>query len=106
MFDEHKVDETNNRRKPKAFKEAYPKFVYASIYVIPKNNFGELGMNEFNKQSFRRCLPPIRSGEIIDYININLLHKFSSEQGRILSRRMNRLTLKQQLLMTIAIRQA
>ncbi|KAH8958600.1 hypothetical protein BDL97_06G033700 [Sphagnum fallax] len=52
------------------------------------------------------CLPPIRSGEIIDYININLLHKFSSEQGRILSRRMNRLTLKQQLLMTIAIRQA
>jgi hypothetical protein len=45
MFDEHKVDETNYRRKPKAFKEAYPKFVYASIYVIPKNNFGELGMN-------------------------------------------------------------
>jgi hypothetical protein len=45
MFDEHKVGETNYRRKPKAFKEAYPKFVYAFIYVISKNSFGELSMN-------------------------------------------------------------
>jgi small subunit ribosomal protein S18 len=59
-----------------------------------------------SKQSSRRRLPPIRSGEIIDYKNINLLRRFISEQGKILSRRMNRLTSKQQRLMTIAIKRA
>ena len=58
-----------------------------------------------SKRSSRR-LPPIRSGEIIDYKNINLLRRFISEQGKILSRRMNRLTSKQQRLMTIAIKRA
>ena len=59
-----------------------------------------------SKRSFRRRLPPIRSGEILDYKNINLLRRFISEQGKILSRRMNRLTSKQQRLMTIAIKRA
>nr|YP_011020467.1 ribosomal protein S18 [Ptychostomum pseudotriquetrum]WQH62889.1 ribosomal protein S18 [Ptychostomum pseudotriquetrum] len=59
-----------------------------------------------SKRSSRRRLPPIRSGEIIDYKNINLLRRFISEQGKILSRRMNRLTSKQQRLMTIAIKKA
>ncbi len=59
-----------------------------------------------SKRSSRRRLPPIRLGEIIDYKNINLLRRFISEQGRILSRRMNRLISKQQRLMTIAIKQA
>jgi small subunit ribosomal protein S18 len=59
-----------------------------------------------SKRSSHRCLPPIRPGEIIDYKNINLLRRFISEQGRILSRRMNRLTSKQQRLMTIAIKRA
>jgi small subunit ribosomal protein S18 len=59
-----------------------------------------------SKRSSRRRLPPIRSGEIIDYKNINLLRRFSSEQGKILSRRMTRLTSKQQRLMTIAIKRA
>ena len=59
-----------------------------------------------SKRSSRRRLPPIRSGEILDYKNINLLRRFISEQGKILSRRMNRLTSKQQRLMTIAIKRA
>lgn len=59
-----------------------------------------------SKRSSRRRLPPIRSGEVIDYKNINLLRRFISEQGKILSRRMNRLTSKQQRLMTIAIKRA
>lgn len=59
-----------------------------------------------SKRSSRRRLPPIRSGEIVDYKNINLLRRFISEQGKILSRRMNRLTSKQQRLMTIAIKRA
>jgi len=59
-----------------------------------------------SKRSSRRRLPPIRSGEIIDYKNINLLRRFISEQGKILSRRMTRLTSKQQRLMTISIKRA
>lgn len=59
-----------------------------------------------SKRSSRRRLPPIRSGEIIDYKNINLLRRFISEQGKILSKRMTRLTSKQQRLMTIAIKRA
>uniref|UniRef100_UPI0030017390 ribosomal protein S18 n=1 Tax=Didymocarpus sinoprimulinus TaxID=1736677 RepID=UPI0030017390 len=59
-----------------------------------------------SKRSFRRRLPPIESGDRIDYRNMSLISRFISEQGKILSRRVNRLTLKQQRLITIAIKQA
>nr|YP_009557566.1 ribosomal protein S18 [Macarthuria keigheryi]QBC72395.1 ribosomal protein S18 [Macarthuria keigheryi] len=59
-----------------------------------------------SKRSFRRRLPPIGSGDLIDYRNMSLISRFISEQGKILSRRVNRLTLKQQRLITIAIKQA
>nr|UFI52438.1 ribosomal protein S18 [Populus maximowiczii] len=58
------------------------------------------------KRSLRRRLPPIGSGDRIDYRNMSLISRFISEQGKILSRRVNRLTLKQQRLITIAIKQA
>nr|YP_010828901.1 ribosomal protein S18 [Silene repens]ABY85735.1 ribosomal protein S18 [Silene schafta]WFF46931.1 ribosomal protein S18 [Silene repens]WFF47014.1 ribosomal protein S18 [Silene repens] len=58
------------------------------------------------KRSFRRRLPPIQPGDRIDYRNMSLISRFISEQGKILSRRVNRLTLKQQRLITIAIKQA
>lgn len=59
-----------------------------------------------SKRSFRRRLPPIQPGDRIDYRNISLISRFISEHGKILSRRVNRLTLKQQRLITIAIKQA
>nr|YP_009656442.1 ribosomal protein S18 [Medicago suffruticosa]QCO73291.1 ribosomal protein S18 [Medicago suffruticosa] len=59
-----------------------------------------------SKQSFRRSLSPIQSGDRIDYKNMSLLYRFMSQQGKIVSRRVNRLTLKQQRLITIAIKQA
>nr|YP_009404892.1 ribosomal protein S18 [Lobelia lukwangulensis]ASA36877.1 ribosomal protein S18 [Lobelia lukwangulensis] len=59
-----------------------------------------------SKRSFRRRLPPIQSGDRIDYRNMSLIGRFISEQGKILSRRVNKLTLKQQRLMTLAIKQA
>ncbi|RHN46030.1 30S ribosomal protein S18 [Medicago truncatula] len=59
-----------------------------------------------SKQSFRRSLSPIQSGDRIDYKNMSLLYRFISRQGKILSRRVNRSTLKQQRLITIAIKQA
>nr|YP_010964782.1 ribosomal protein S18 [Hedysarum xizangense]WNM89437.1 ribosomal protein S18 [Hedysarum xizangense] len=59
-----------------------------------------------SKQSFRRRLSPIESGDRIDYKNMSLLYRLISHQGKIVSRRVNRLTLKQQRLITIAIKQA
>nr|YP_010458781.1 ribosomal protein S18 [Brexia madagascariensis]UUA70298.1 ribosomal protein S18 [Brexia madagascariensis] len=59
-----------------------------------------------SKRSLRRRLPPIKSGDRIAYRNMSLISRFISEQGKILSRRVNRLTLKQQRLITIAIKQA
>nr|QWW92456.1 ribosomal protein S18 [Lopholejeunea zollingeri] len=59
-----------------------------------------------SRKSSRKRLPSIRSGEFIDYKNISLLRRFVSEQGKILSRRTNRLTSKQQRLLTLAIKRA
>nr|AIJ28032.1 ribosomal protein S18 [Trifolium lupinaster] len=59
-----------------------------------------------SKKSFRRSLSPIQPGDRIDYKNMSLLYRFISQQGKILSRRVNKLTLKQQRLITIAIKQA
>ncbi|KAG4950260.1 hypothetical protein JHK82_043612 [Glycine max] len=59
-----------------------------------------------SKRSFRRRLPLIQSGDRIDYKSMGLISRFISEQGKILSRCENRLTLKQQRLITIAIKQA
>ncbi len=59
-----------------------------------------------SKRPFHRRLPPLQPGDRIDYRNTSLISRFISEQGKILSRRVNRLTLKQQRLITIAIKQA
>jgi small subunit ribosomal protein S18 len=52
-----------------------------------------------------RHLSPIRSGDRIDYKNMSLISRFISEQGKILSGRVNRLTSKQRLI-TNAIKRA
>nr|YP_009549380.1 ribosomal protein S18 [Scoliosorus ensiformis]AYW16529.1 ribosomal protein S18 [Scoliosorus ensiformis] len=62
-------------------------------------------MNKFI-QSSRRRSPSIRSDETINYKNTSLLRRFVSEQGKILSRRMNRLTSKQQRMVATAIKRA
>nr|AQM39523.1 ribosomal protein S18 [Thujopsis dolabrata] len=59
-----------------------------------------------NQRSFRKRLSPIQPGEQMDYKNISLISRFISEQGKILSRRRNRLTLKKQRLIARAIKQA
>nr|YP_009748488.1 ribosomal protein S18 [Vanilla madagascariensis]QII90168.1 ribosomal protein S18 [Vanilla madagascariensis] len=58
------------------------------------------------KKSFHRRLRPIGSRVRINYRNTGFISRFISEQGKILSRRVNRLTLKQQRFITIAIKQA
>nr|YP_010027120.1 ribosomal protein S18 [Acrostichum speciosum]QOS04082.1 ribosomal protein S18 [Acrostichum speciosum] len=59
-----------------------------------------------SRRSSRRRSPSIRSHESIDYKNTTLLRRFVSEQGKILSRRMNRLTSKQQRLVATAVKRA
>nr|YP_010238525.1 ribosomal protein S18 [Gaultheria fragrantissima]YP_010352414.1 ribosomal protein S18 [Gaultheria nummularioides]YP_010691812.1 ribosomal protein S18 [Gaultheria semi-infera]YP_010691988.1 ribosomal protein S18 [Gaultheria pyrolifolia]YP_010692168.1 ribosomal protein S18 [Gaultheria hookeri]ARO79613.1 ribosomal protein S18 [Gaultheria dolichopoda]ARO80638.1 ribosomal protein S18 [Gaultheria praticola]ARO81193.1 ribosomal protein S18 [Gaultheria trichophylla var. trichophylla]ARO79842.1 r len=69
-------------------------------------------MNKFkrrfrkSKRSFRRRLPPVQSRDGISYRNMSLISRFISQQGKILSRRVNKVSLKQQRLITIAIKQA
>nr|YP_009447304.1 ribosomal protein S18 [Adenocalymma candolleanum]ATY48609.1 ribosomal protein S18 [Adenocalymma candolleanum] len=58
------------------------------------------------KRSFRRPLSPIQPGDRIDQKNISLISRFISQQGKILSRRVTRLTLKQQRFITLAIKHA
>nr|YP_009447136.1 ribosomal protein S18 [Adenocalymma peregrinum]ATY48440.1 ribosomal protein S18 [Adenocalymma peregrinum] len=58
------------------------------------------------KRSFRRPLPPIQPGDRIDPKNISLISQFISQQGKILSRRVTRLTLKQQRFITLTIKHA
>nr|YP_010933217.1 ribosomal protein S18 [Nitella hyalina]APP89443.1 ribosomal protein S18 [Nitella hyalina]WKT08479.1 ribosomal protein S18 [Nitella hyalina] len=58
------------------------------------------------KQRSRRRLPPIKPGEKIDYKNLDLLRRFLSEQGKIISKRVSRLTSKQQRTITTAIKRA
>nr|YP_009667919.1 ribosomal protein S18 [Radula japonica]QCW58694.1 ribosomal protein S18 [Radula japonica] len=59
-----------------------------------------------SRTPLRKRVSAIRFGEFIDYKDINLLRRFISEQGKILSRRINRLTAKQQRLLTLAIKRA
>nr|AYH51873.1 ribosomal protein S18 [Anemopaegma prostratum] len=56
------------------------------------------------KRFFRRPLSPIRPGDRIHHKNVSLISRFISQQGKILPRRMTRLTLKQQRLVTKAIK--
>nr|YP_010702093.1 ribosomal protein S18 [Asplenium incisum]WCL38388.1 ribosomal protein S18 [Asplenium incisum] len=62
-------------------------------------------MNKF-KRSLRRRSPSIRPTDFIEYKNTSLLRRFIGEQGKILSRRMNRLTSKQQRSVATAIKRA
>nr|YP_009578450.1 ribosomal protein S18 [Taxus cuspidata]AWT08185.1 ribosomal protein S18 [Taxus cuspidata]QAB45306.1 ribosomal protein S18 [Taxus cuspidata]QBK33346.1 ribosomal protein S18 [Taxus cuspidata]QBK34822.1 ribosomal protein S18 [Taxus cuspidata]QBK35806.1 ribosomal protein S18 [Taxus cuspidata] len=77
-----------------------------SKYKPSSRNKSKYKPSSRNKRSFRKRLSPIGPGEQIDYKNISLISQFISEQGKILSRRVNRLMLKQQRLITRAIKQA
>ncbi|YP_001806654.1 ribosomal protein S18 (chloroplast) [Cryptomeria japonica] len=83
-----------NRSKPYFRNRSKPSFRNTSKRFSP------------NQQSFRKRLSTIRPGEQIDYKNISLINRFISEQGKILSRRTNRLALKQQRLIARAVKQA
>lgn len=55
---------------------------------------------------YRRRLSPLKTTEIIDYKDVELLSKFLTEQGKILPRRVTGLTTKQQSKLTKAVKKA
>jgi small subunit ribosomal protein S18 len=55
---------------------------------------------------FRKRLSPIPPSQPIDYKDIDLLHKFITERGKILPRRITGLTSKQQKAVTTAVKRA
>nr|UVH68571.1 ribosomal protein S18 [Corydalis casimiriana subsp. brachycarpa] len=58
------------------------------------------------KQALGRRVLRIAPGDHIEYKNLSLISQFISDEGKILSRRVNRLTLREQRLITLAIKQA
>jgi small subunit ribosomal protein S18 len=55
---------------------------------------------------FRKRLSPIPPSQPIDYKDIELLRKFTTERGKILPRRITGLTAKQQRDLTTAVKRA
>jgi hypothetical protein len=51
LFSEHKADETNYKRKFKAYKEAYLEFDYEFLFITSKDNFVGLDMDQFQSST-------------------------------------------------------
>jgi hypothetical protein len=47
LFNEHKANETNYRKKLKAYQEAYPKFRYDSTSTTHEDNFNTSDFNYY-----------------------------------------------------------
>jgi len=56
--------------------------------------------------SYNKKFSPIKQSEELDYKDIDLLRKFITDQGKILSRRSTGLTSKQQKKLTKSIKRA
>ena len=54
----------------------------------------------------KRRLSPLKPTENIDYKNIDLLHSFLSDQGKIIPRRSTNLTLNQQRQLAKSVKRA
>ena len=56
--------------------------------------------------SIKRNLSPIEPGYLIRYRDVELLHSFLTDQGKILPRRSTHLTVKQQAQLSKAVKRA
>jgi len=54
----------------------------------------------------KRRLSPLKPTENIDYKNIDLLHSFLTDQGKIMPRRSTNLTVKQQRQLSKSVKRA
>nr|YP_010596205.1 ribosomal protein S18 [Tanaecium pyramidatum]WAJ60423.1 ribosomal protein S18 [Tanaecium pyramidatum] len=105
-FDKDKLDKDKSKRPFDKFKRSFEKSKRS--FLKSKRPFFKSKRPFFKKnkkkRSFRRRLSPIQPGDRIHHKNISLISRFTSQQGKILPRRVTRLTLKQQRLVTKAIK--
>ena len=55
---------------------------------------------------FRKRQSPLPASQVIDYKDVELLHKFVTERGKMLPRRITGLTARQQRALTTAVKRA
>ena len=55
---------------------------------------------------FRKRQSPLPNSQVIDYKDVELLHKFVTERGKMLPRRITGLTARQQRDLTTAVKRA
>ncbi len=72
-----------------------------------QNNFSKLSIFQNNKYKFKKSCPLSAKGApIIDYKNIKLLKKYTSENGKILPSRITNVSQKKQRELSISIKRA
>ena len=72
-----------------------------------KNNFSKLSIFQPNKYKFKKACPlSIKGAPKIDYKNIKLLKKYTSENGKILPSRVTNVSQKKQRELALSIKRA
>jgi small subunit ribosomal protein S18 len=71
---------------------------------VPSKNLSPIKVKKASRTNIK--VPPIKAGEKIDLKNIELLRKCITEQGKILPRRITRITAKQQRALTKSVKKA
>ena len=72
-----------------------------------QSNFAKLSVFQNQKYKFKKKCPlSIKGAPIIDYKNIKLLKKYTSENGKILPSRITSISLKKQRELSLSIKRA
>ena len=72
-----------------------------------QNNFTKLSIFQPNKYKFKKSCPlSIKGAPVIDYKNIKLLKRYTSENGKILPSRITNISQKKQRELSLSIKRA
>ena len=72
-----------------------------------QSNFAKLSIFQPSKYKFKKSCPlSIKDAPTVDYKNINVLKKYTTEKGKILPSRVTQVSTKKQKELTIAIKRA
>ena len=72
-----------------------------------QSNFARLSIFQPNKYRFKRSCPlSVKEAPVVDYKNIKLLKKYTSENGKILPSRITNISQKKQRELSLSIKRA
>ena len=72
-----------------------------------QSNFARLSIFQPNKYKFKRSCPlSVKEAPVVDYKNIKLLKKYTSENGKILPSRITNICQKKQRELSLSIKRA